>query len=136
MRPTSCNCIKFQVPEPRISACITKRYLIRLSGHQKNFRRYSKCVHGIFLKFQNFGPDAFFRPFSWKFRVEPSRGSVAGRGVLKTDRGATEKRRPQQGCLAIDVGINDVGSILNIRIGSLTVPQEDFSGCFNLKRLF
>ena len=26
----------------------------------------------------------FFRYFSWKFRVGPSRGSVAGGGVLKT----------------------------------------------------
>ena len=29
------------------------------------------------------GGGVFFRYFSWKFRVGPSRGSVAGRGVLK-----------------------------------------------------
>ena len=30
-----------------------------------------------------FARGVFFRFFSWKFRVGPSQGSVAGRGVLK-----------------------------------------------------
>ena len=43
-----------------------------------------RCVVGIFMQFQNFGPrgELLFRCFSWKFRVGPSRGAVAGRGVL------------------------------------------------------
>ena len=55
-------------------------------------QKYPKCAFlvffryslGILLGFQNFGPGGiFFRCFLWKFWVGPSRGSVAGRGVLK-----------------------------------------------------
>ena len=43
---------------------------------------------GCFLVVPEFrAAGVFFRYFSWKFRVGPSRGSVAGRGVLKTREG-------------------------------------------------
>ena len=40
---------------------------------------------GYFLGVPEFRPEGYF---SWKFRVGPSRGSVAGRGVLNTQKGA------------------------------------------------
>ena len=66
-------------------------------------RKYRKCVFlvffryfwGIFLGFQNFGPGVLFLYFSWKFRVGPFRGSVAGRGVLKPGRGSEDGRFPE-----------------------------------------
>ena len=60
-------------------------------------QKYQKCAFwyfgGIFSVFSGYfgrkfwesiisGRNVFFRYFSWKFRVGPSRGSVAGRGVL------------------------------------------------------
>ena len=62
-------------------------------------KKYPKCEFWVFLgyfsvfsgyfgcKFRESrisGRGVFFRYFSWKFRVGPFRGSVAGRGVLKT----------------------------------------------------
>ena len=61
-------------------------------------KKYQKCAFwysgGIFSVFSGYfgrtfwesrisGRNIFFRYFSWKFRVGSSRGSVAGRGVLK-----------------------------------------------------
>ena len=43
---------------------------------------FSGYLGGILLGFQNFGPGVFLRYFSWKFRVGPSWGSVAGQVVL------------------------------------------------------
>ena len=49
-----------------------------------HFLVFSRYFGGIFLGFQNFGPRVFFFGiFLWKFRVGQSRGSTAGRGVLK-----------------------------------------------------
>ena len=46
IRPTSCNCIL--IPEPGISACITKRCQIRpFQAQKKSSDGISKCVHGI-----------------------------------------------------------------------------------------
>ena len=70
----------------------------------KKYRENTKIAHfgyfgGIFLVFLGYfggkfwesrisGRGVFFRYFSWKFRVGQFRGSVAGRGVLKTKYGA------------------------------------------------
>ena len=65
---------------------------------QKIPKKYQKCAFlvfwGYFLVFSGYfggkfwesrisGRGVFFRYFSWKFRVGPFRGSVAGRAVLK-----------------------------------------------------
>ena len=91
-------------PDPEFPRKIPKKYPpARNSGTPRNTpkipRKYRKntpkipktrifgiffgILGGIFFGFQNFGPGVFFRYFSWKFRVGPSRGSVAGWGVLK-----------------------------------------------------
>ena len=50
---------------------------MRIFGILGVFFRYFRAIFGV-----NSGRGYFFRYFSWKFRVGPFRGSVAGRGVL------------------------------------------------------
>ena len=92
-------------PDPEFPRKIPKKYPpARNSGlpkftpkiprkYRKNTPKYQilKCAFlGIFSVFFWYiflgsrisGRGVFFRYFSWKFRVGPSRGSVAGRGVL------------------------------------------------------
>ena len=64
--------------------------------HKRAFRVFFRYLGGIFLGFQNFGPGGIFRYFSWKFRVGPSRGSVAGRGVLKERKRERERERDRE----------------------------------------
>ena len=47
------------------------------------FSVFSGYFRGKFWESRISGRGVFFRYFSWKFRVGPFRGSVAGRGVLK-----------------------------------------------------
>ena len=48
------------------------------------FRYFRGILGGRFWESRISGRGVFLRYFSWKFRVGPSRGSVAGRGVLKS----------------------------------------------------
>ena len=48
------------------------------------FSIFSGYFGGKFWECRISGRGVFFRHFSWKFRVGPFRGSVAGRGVLKS----------------------------------------------------
>ena len=91
--PTCCRAPKW--PDPEFPRKIPKKYPpARNSGlpeftlkcpenTEKIPPKHQKCAFlvffwyfwGIFLGFRNFGPGVFFRYFSWKFRVGPSRGS-------------------------------------------------------------
>ena len=57
---------------------------MRIFGILGVFFRYFRGILGVNSGSPEFRPGGvFFRYFSWKFWVGPSRGSVAGRGALK-----------------------------------------------------
>ena len=55
---------------------------MRILGIFRVFFRYFRGILGKLRESRIPGRGVFFRYFSWKFRVGPFRGSVAGRGVL------------------------------------------------------
>ena len=73
----------------------------------------------------------FFRYFSWKFRVGPSRGSVAGRGVLNTTWWTFRiffifsARGRGRGSEAPERGWEGSGFLLKIPGGGFSQPREE-----------
>ena len=59
------------------------------------FSVFSGYFGGKFWESRISGRGVFFRYFSWKFRVGPFRGSVAGRGVLNA-------KQPNKQCYGFD----------------------------------
>ena len=60
------------------------------------FSVFSGYFQGKFWESRISGRGLFFRYFSWKFRVGPSRGSVAGGGVLNSRRSEGEESNSQK----------------------------------------
>ena len=69
---------------PKIYPQNTPKIPKKPSEYQKNaFGVFLRYFGGIFLGFQNLGPGGIFPVFFREIPVGPSRGSVAGRGVLR-----------------------------------------------------
>ena len=79
-------------PDPEFPRKIPKQYTAgRNSGTPRKYPEntkkksvFSGYLGGKFWESRISAQGVFFLHFSWKFRVGPSRGSVAGRGVLNT----------------------------------------------------
>ena len=71
---------------PEFTPKIPRKYRKKYPQNTKNDRFwYFFGIFGVFCRGCKFSPwGLFFRYFLWKFRVGPSRGSVAGGGILNS----------------------------------------------------